>query len=116
MPLLFTKISIKMKSYENIKLQDISGNDDGSYAAFREKLTAVEQFPTIYVFKFILPAAEEAKAKIERIFEHPSTKINVKHSGGGKYESFTVETFVNNADQVVSYYKEVGKLDKVVML
>lgn len=110
------KIKIRMKNYENINLRDLSGNGDGNYAAFREKLMAVEQFPTIFVFKFILPAAEDGKVKIEEIFAHPSTRIRVKQSGGGKYESFTVETFVNSADQVISYYKEVGKQDKVVML
>ncbi|MCD8540473.1 MAG: DUF493 domain-containing protein [Leadbetterella sp.] len=105
-----------MKSYGNINLRDITDNGDGGFTAFREKLMAVEQFPTIFVFKFILPAAEEGKAKIESIFEHPSTKINVKQSGGGKYESFTVETFVNSADHVINYYREVGRLEKVVML
>lgn len=105
-----------MKNYENINLQDISGNQDGSYAAFREKLMAVEQFPTIFVFKFILPAAEDARPKVEEIFAHPSTRIHVKQSGGGKYESFTVETFAGSADQVINYYKEIGKLDKVILL
>lgn len=105
-----------MENYKNINLQDITEKSDGSYEVFREKLMAVEQFPTIFVFKFILPAAGNAKAKIEEIFAHPSTRIQVKQSGGGKYESFTVETFVNSADQVIDYYKEVGKLEKVVML
>jgi putative lipoic acid-binding regulatory protein len=104
-----------MKNHENINLQDITGKDS-SYEVFKQKLIEVEQFPTLFVFKFIVPTAENAKSKIEKIFEHPSTKINTKNSGGGKYESFTVESFVNTADDVVNYYKEVGKIDKVMML
>ncbi len=105
-----------MENYKNINLRDITDERDGSYVAFRERLTAVEQFPTIFVFKFIVPAAGKARTTIGEIFAHPSTRIQVKQSGGGKYESFTVETFVNSADQVIDYYKEVGKLEKVVML
>lgn len=105
-----------MSNYENINLQDLTDKNENSYDVFKQKLMDVEKFPTIFVFKFIVPAAENAKEKIEKIFEHPSTKISVKHSGGGKYESFTVETFVNTADDVVNYYKEVGKINKVMML
>jgi putative lipoic acid-binding regulatory protein len=104
-----------MKNHENIKLQDITGNDS-SYEVFKQKLMEVEQFPTFFIFKFIVPSVENAKTKIEKIFEHPSTKISTKSSGGGKYESFTVESFVNTADDVVNYYKEVSKIDKVIML
>lgn len=104
-----------MKNFDNINLKDITG-DDNSYEVFKDKLNEVEQFPTLFIFKFILPSSESAKGKIEKIFEHPSTKISIKNSGGGKYESFTVESFVNSADDVVNYYKEVGKLDKVIML
>ncbi len=99
----------------NINLQDITG-DDTTYDAFKQKLQEVEQFPTVFVFKFIVPQSEGAGEKIEEIFKHPSTKINVKESGQGKYKSYTVESFVSSADDVVKYYKEVGNLGKVIML
>ena len=105
-----------MEEYKNINLQELSGNSGSGYAAFREKLMAVEQFPTIFVFKFILPVTANGRAHIETIFAHPSTRIQERHSGGGKYASFTVETFVAHADQVIDYYKEVGKLERVMML
>ncbi len=98
-------------------MQDIrDDNNTDFYSAFKEKLSSVEQFPMLYTFKFILPANEVSKREIEKIFEHPSTKIQSKDSKTGKYNALTVETFVNNADDVVAYYKKVSTINKVIML
>lgn len=106
-----------MKDLSNINVQDISSNDNGDfYANFKEKLNDVEQFPTLYTFKFIILATEKNKEDIAKIFEHPSTKIQIKDSKSGKYNSLSVETFVNSADEVVNYYKKVGEIEKVIML
>lgn len=100
-----------------INVQDIEDNNGGDfYDNFREKLLSIEQFPSIYTFKFIVPSSEDNKDKIEKIFEHPSTQIQYKDSKTGKYHSLTVKTFVNNVDEVIAYYKKVGTIDKVIML
>lgn len=106
-----------MADLGNINIQDINA-DDGKdfYSSFREKLIDVEQFPALYTFKFIVPAAEDKIQAIEKLFEHPSTKIQTKASKTGKYNSLTVETFVNNADDVIDYYKKVSSIEKVIML
>ena len=81
----------------NIKdIQDDSNNQD-FYKNFKEKLIDVEKFPTIYTFT------------------HPSAKFSEKKSSGGKYTSISVENYVNNADEVINYYKKVGELG-VIML
>lgn len=107
-----------MADLNNIKIQDIPGHNDGAdfYENFRQKLIDVETFPSLYVFKFIAPASIETKQQIEKLFEHPSTKISTKDSKTGKYNSFTIETFVSTADQVIDYYKAVAKIDQVIML
>lgn len=106
-----------MSDFNNINIQDINSNEGTDfYSSFREKLMDVEQFPTLYTFKFIVPATEENKTKIETLFEHPSTKIQIKDSKTGKYNSLTVETFVNSADDVIDYYKKVSAIEKVIML
>lgn len=106
-----------MKDLSNIHIQDINEDTNtDAYASFKEKLADIEQFPTLYNFKFIVPASEKNTTDIEKIFEHPSTKITIKDSKTGKYNSLTVETFVNSADEVVEYYKKVSTIEKVIML
>ena len=106
-----------MSDFNNISIQDINDNNGTDfYNTFRQKLIDIEQFPSIYTFKFIVPAQADKKAEVEKIFEHPSTKISTKDSSTGKYNSLTVETFVQSADQVIDYYKKVSAIEKVIML
>lgn len=106
-----------MSDFNNINIQDINDNNGADfYNNFRQKLIDIEQFPSIYTFKFIVPADADKKAEVEKIFEHPSTKISTKDSKTGKYNSLTVETFVQSADEVIDYYKKVSAIDKVIML
>lgn len=106
-----------MSDFNNISIQDINDNNgDDFYNTFRQKLIDIEQFPSIYTFKFIVPAEAAKKEDIEKIFEHPSTKISVKDSKTGKYNSLTVETYVQSADEVIDYYKKVSTIEKVIML
>ncbi len=106
-----------MSNLNNIQLQDINdGNGEDFYTSFKQKLTDIEQFPTIYNFKFIVPATAENKEKIENIFTHPSAKTTVKDSSTGKYHSYTIENFVNSADEVIEYYKKVSVIEKVIMM
>lgn len=106
-----------MKDFNNINIQDINeGGNDDFYTNFKERLADTEQFPSLYTFKFIIPASEQSKQDIEQIFSHPSTKIQIKDSKTGKYNSLTVETFVQSPDEVVAYYKQVATIEKVIML
>ncbi|PRD49406.1 DUF493 domain-containing protein [Sphingobacterium haloxyli] len=113
--------NIIMSEFNNdIHIQDLP-DDEGNNAAdfydnFRAKLNSVEQFPSIYTFKFIIKAKNNAEKEVKQLFTHDSTKFSEKDSSGGKYKSITVETFVNNADDVIDYYKKVSKIESVIML
>ena len=102
----------------NINIEDIKdgNNNQDFYTNFKQKLIDVEQFPSMYTFKFIVKADLEKIEEVKAIFTHGSTKISEKESSGGKYKSLTVETFVNYADEVVEYYKSVSKIESVIML
>ncbi|MBD1428600.1 MULTISPECIES: DUF493 domain-containing protein [Sphingobacterium] len=106
-----------MSDFNNISINDINDNNGADfYNNFRQKLMDIEQFPSIYTFKFIIPADVDKREQVEKIFEHPSTKISSKDSKTGKYNSLTVETFVQSADEVIDYYKKVSTIEKVIML
>lgn len=102
---------------KNMNIQDLN-NDSGTdfWESFKEKLLSVEKFPSIFTFKFIVPNSVENRKTIETIFEHSSTKIQLKQSSSAKYLSMTVETFVSTVDEVIAYYKQVAVIEKVIML
>ncbi|MFD1768583.1 DUF493 family protein [Sphingobacterium suaedae] len=109
-----------MTDFSNIHMQDLPDNEGSSatdfYDNFRVKLNSVEQFPSMYTFKFIIKADEEKLTQVKGVFTHPSSKFSEKESSGGKYRSITVETFVNHAEDVIDYYKKVSKIESVIML
>lgn len=104
----------------NIHIQDFPDNEGNNstdfYDNFRAKLNAVEKFPSMYTFKFIVKADSTAQDDVKQLFTHESAKFSEKASSGGKYTSITVETFVNNAEDVIDYYKQVSKIESVMML
>lgn len=106
-----------MSDFSNINITDINDNNgDNFYNDFRQKLIDIEQFPSIYTFKFIIPKDQEKQNEVEKIFDHPSSKFSIKESKTGKYNSITVQTYVNTADHVIDYYKKISTIEKVIML
>ncbi|NML38339.1 DUF493 domain-containing protein [Chitinophaga sp. G-6-1-13] len=87
------------------------------YENFRALLQQSLVYPTTYTFKFIVKAAEEEKiAELESVFAGASAMITAINSSNGKYRSFTIKTQVQDEEEVINYYKEVSKIDAVIML
>lgn len=101
----------------NININDLDENQtQESYNSFKEKLESVEKFPSIYTFKFIVKTDTDKPAQVKAIFQHPSANFSQKSSTGGKYISITIKCYVNNADEVIDYYKKVSEIPGVMML
>lgn len=108
---------VKMKDFNNkINIEDIQDPTSDFYISFKEKLNAVEQFPSFYTFKFIVKSDSDNNERVKTIFDHPSVKFSDKASSGGKYTSITVQAFVNNADEVIDYYKKAAEIPDIMML
>lgn len=107
-----------MSEFNNINLQDVPDDGKGNdfYTNFRTKLNEVEQFPTVYTFKFIIEASEEKINQVKEIFKDTSAKFSEKESSKGKYKSLTVEVYVQSADQIIDFYKQVSTIESVIML
>ena len=86
------------------------------YASLKEELNKVEDFPTTFTYKFIIPTENKKIAEIQRVFDDARPQFQMKESKNGKYTSITVVIYAFDADQVIHFYKEVGKIDGVIML
>ena len=102
----------KIEIIENDKNQSI--ND--FYQTFKEKLEETHIFPTDYIFKFILSSDEKKIAKLYAIFESVKANFSLKDSRTGKYISVTIKAPVNDADDILIYYRQVASIDGIVML
>lgn len=82
------------------------------FKAFKEKLEEVHTFPTLYMFKFIVP--KDKYSEVEALF--PKNDIAQKPSSSGKYISATIKVMMESSDHIVEIYQEAKKIEGIVSL
>ncbi len=100
----------------NIIENDQNANPEEFYKSLKEKLDATHDFPEDYLFKFIINNDPSKHTEIYRVFDGIKFTLSSRESKNGKYTSLNINAFVMDADQVIRIYKEVGKIDGVMML
>lgn len=91
-------------------------NPEEFYASLKEKLETNHNFPEDYMFKFIVPNDEAKHTEIYRVFDGVKFTLTTRDSKKGNYISITITAFVMDAQQVIDLYREVGKVEGVMML
>ncbi len=80
--------------------------------SFREKLDKVYVWPSLYIFKFIVP--QERVEQVKELFpNHISTE---KPSEKGKYISITFNMMMPSSEAVVSIYQKVKHIEGIIAL
>ncbi|MBN9312298.1 MAG: hypothetical protein BGO40_10915 [Chryseobacterium sp. 39-10] len=100
----------------NILENNAAQNPDEFYASLKEKLEATHDFPEDYLFKFIITNDEAKLTEIYRVFDQIKFTLTTKESKNGKYTAISINAFVLDAEQVITIYKQVGKIEGVIML
>ena len=80
--------------------------------SFREKLDKAYIWPSLYVFKFIVPNSSVAEVK-ELFPNHISTE---KQSEKGKYISVTFNMMMPNSEAVIGVYEKVEHIEGLIAL
>lgn len=110
-------ILLKIRIFaQNKNMSAQTQNPEDFYKRLKAKLEENTIFPTEYLYKFILPAQEEKIAELYSVFDGIQTEISTKDSSSGKYVSFSIKLFVENADQVIDFYKKASKIEGIVSL
>ena len=86
--------------------------DENWINSFREKLDQHYTWPSLYVFKFIVPAGKEDEVK--QLFPFHATFE--KSSKQGNYKSVTAEMMMPSGDAVLSIYIQASKIEGIVAL
>lgn len=86
------------------------------FERLREELANTSLWPSEYLYKFIVPTDADKIESIETIFDNTGAVITTKQSSKGKYSSISINVRLQNPDEVISYYKKVGKIDGVIAL
>ncbi|WP_343486556.1 DUF493 family protein [Allomuricauda sp. d1] len=86
------------------------------YKRLKQQLLENTDWPSDYLYKFIVPTDASKIKKINDIFDNMGAVIQSKKSKNGNYTSISVTVNVKNPDEVIKKYKEVGQVEGVISL
>lgn len=88
---------------------------EDKFSELKKKLEETLTYPSVYMFKFILPADNRTIALVENMFGEEA-EIYTKESGKGKYISITVKEVMINSDEIISIYSKASEIPGVMLL
>jgi putative lipoic acid-binding regulatory protein len=95
-----------------------STNSDEFYKKLKTQLEETAVFPSLYLYKFIVPTKED-DSKVDMVvtkFDNLGAAIVTKKSKSGKYTSVSIEVKMKSADAVINKYKEVTIIEGIISL
>ncbi|MBT0608165.1 DUF493 family protein [Aequorivita echinoideorum] len=95
---------------------DQDKNTTEFYERLRNQLKEDTEWPSPYLFKFIIPAELEKIAEIRAIFDGSGAEITTRDSTKGTYTSVSIKVMMESPDAVVEKYLEVSNVEGVISL
>ncbi len=80
--------------------------------SFRKKLDSLHAWPSLYMFKFIVPSGKEEE--VYALF--PNNELKTKTSSQGNYVSVTAQVMMPSSEHVVRKYREAYEIEGVLAL
>ncbi len=84
-------------------------NPDEFYKKLKEQLQDSADWPSQYLYKFIVKTEVDKIEAIESIFNHAGAVITTTESKKGTYTSVSINVVMKDPDAVISKYIEVSK-------
>lgn len=94
----------------------MQSNSKPIWEDLRNKLVETENFPLLYMFKFVLPSDNQKVALLTAQFEEQEAEITMRTSASGKHTSITVRLVVLSADEIINHYQKATEIEGVIML
>jgi hypothetical protein len=89
---------------------------DAFFSKLKVQLEDTTDFPADYMYKFIVPTDSNQLEEVQHVFNNKGAVVKTKNSKTGKYVSITIVLKLENADQIISYYKKVEKIKGIISL
>ena len=84
------------------------------YSKLRTQLE-LEEWPNVYMFKFIIPNSSEKIALTMELF-NDSRNISMHESSSGKFVSITAKELMLDVDSIIKKYEEATKIKGLMAL
>ena len=86
------------------------------YERLKEELRSTSQWPSLYLYKFIVPTDTTKIIAVENEFDNMGAVINTMQSKNGNFTSISINVQMNSPEQVVEKYLAVSVIDGIISL
>lgn len=91
-------------------------NSAEKYAKLKSQLEEGFEWPTVYMFKFIVPASNQNVAQVERLFNANEARVSMRESRKGNFVSVTAREMMLSPEKVIERYQEAEKIEGLIAL
>lgn len=88
---------------------------DDFYADLEQKLNEETQFPSVYLFKFIIPNDNQRLAQTQALFG-AEAQVTTRESRTGKYLSVSAKEMMLSAASIIERYRKAEKIEGIIQL
>ena len=86
------------------------------YERFRNQLQASQEWPGLYMFKFIVKSKNDKVEKLKNLFSNSQKEVSLVNSSKNNFQSLTIKIQMASPDEVIDIYKKVAKINDVIIL
>jgi putative lipoic acid-binding regulatory protein len=86
------------------------------YLRLKEELQSTSIWPSLYLYKFIVPTDEQKVKAVENAFNDMGAVIKTSQSKTGKFTSVSINVLMKNPDHVIEKYLEVSEIEGIISL
>ena len=99
-----------------VSLMNSKENPKKFYERFRNQLQASQEWPGLYMFKFIVKSKNDKVEKLKNLFSNSQKEVSLVNSSKNNFQSLTIKIQMASPDEVIDIYKKVAKINDVIIL
>ncbi len=86
------------------------------YMKLLEQLKIGFDWPTVYMFKFIVPADNSKIAQVENLFNSEEAQVSIRNSSKGNFVSITAKEMMLSPEKVIDRYIQAEGIEGLISL
>ena len=86
------------------------------YIRLKEELSNTSEWPSEYLYKFIVPTSPKKIEEVENAFDNIGAVIHTKQSKTAKYTSVSINVTMESPEHVIEKYIELSSIEGIISL
>lgn len=86
------------------------------YERLKAELDLSSTWPSIYLYKFIVPSEKENILRVEEAFDCMGAVIKTTKSKTGKFTSISIDVMMKDSQEIIDKYIELSTIKGIISL